>query len=510
MVVMNALKFIWGFIFISLWIINIVMYVVAPEYLVFNRSILGLAIGSTLLVLFIYRKRILAFFSKPRQKKMIPQLIAVFLVFCILAMLNNLSLKFNQKYDFTKDKLHSLSDQSLNVLKNIDSPLSMQIVASRGEWDRYMSILKQYDYSSNFISVSAIDIESNPGFVKSKNITDSGTLILKYKDQEIISKVETELDITNLIFKALKSRQINIYYTVGHGELDRNSDKNDGVLFLFNEMKNANYALHPIDLLKIDKIPMNADILLILAPKSGFLDMEVNKIQEYLKKGGNALFSLPPLFFNEDLGNLYTLIKMFGIEIENKIVLDRLATMQGSDASVPIVNSFNQKHSITQNFTQRVLFPVSSSLLIHDSDQIKLDVLAQTSAFPASWAESDLKNINEGTVFFNDEFDTKGPINLMVASEHREYLSKVIVLASAGMIVNAYKSQSPNFNLFLNALAWLSDDEGIISLNRPSLKQELIILSAQEITLIFYFSIILLPFIFFLIAIWMYRRRNNQ
>ena len=95
-------------------------------------------------------------------------------------------------------------------------------------------------------------------------------------------------------------------------------------------------------------------------------------------------------------------------------------------------------------------------------------------------------------------------------SHNKEYNSKAVIVGSAGLISNAYQSQAPNFNLILNSIAWLTDDEGIISLNRPGLTKEVIILSASELSLIFYFSILFLPFIFFGVGIWSYRKRVNK
>ena len=184
--------------------------------------------------------------------------------------------------------------------------------------------------------------------------------------------------------------------------------------------------------------------------------------------------------------------------------------MQGVDASVPIITNFDNSHPVTMGFNTRVLFPISSSLVPIKKEHVKSTVLAKTSNFPGSWAESDLKNINSGKVFFNENQDTKGPINLMMALENTKTNSKIVISGSAQMVSNAYKSQSSHFNLMLNSIAWLTDDEGIISLNRPGLEEEVIIMSAQELSLIFYFSILFLPFVFFALGIWMYRKRVNR
>jgi hypothetical protein len=70
---------IWIFIILSLWIINVVMYTVASEYILFNKALLGSAIGLTLLFLMVNKKRIQAFFSKPYQRNFTTNSITIFI-----------------------------------------------------------------------------------------------------------------------------------------------------------------------------------------------------------------------------------------------------------------------------------------------------------------------------------------------------------------------------------------------------------------------------------------------
>ena len=315
--------------------------------------------------------------------------------------------------------------------------------------------------------------------------------------------------MTNLILDAQKKDRIKIYYTTGHKELSRFEENQNSAKFFYDVIAKSNYILSPIDLMKSAEVPTEADLLILLAPKSGFLPQEIESLKKFKQRGGNFLIFLSPLFFDENLSDLFKFVASFGVEFENKLALDRLATMQGLDASVPIITNY-EAHSITKDFQGRTLFPISASLKKMKKENVEVKTIIKTSAFPASWAESDLENINKGKVFFNADSDSKGPINLMMTSVDKNYNSKAVFVSSAGIISNAYKSQSPNFNLLLNSIVWLTDDEGIISLNRPGLSEEIIILSASELSLIFYFSILFLPFVFFAVGIWTYRKRANK
>jgi hypothetical protein len=135
----------------------------------------------------------------------------------------------------------------------------------------------------------------------------------------------------------------------------------------------SNYILKPIDLFAVGEVPMEADLLMILAPKTGFLRKRSDGFRVlYKERGGNLLLLLPPLFFDEDISSLLAVLEKQGLKVENKLTLDRLATMQGLDASVPIITNFDISHPITQGFNSRVLFPISSSLIALKKEKCKI------------------------------------------------------------------------------------------------------------------------------------------
>jgi hypothetical protein len=137
------------------------------------------------------------------------------------------------------------------------------------------------------------------------------------------------------------------------------------------------------------------------------------------------------------------------------------------------------------------------------------ELLAFTSDFPGSWAETNLKKITEGKAEFNDIQDIKGPVGLLgVAEGVGTSLSRVGLLGSSSFLINAYQQQSSNTSLFLNTISWILNDEAIISLNRPGIEEMPVILSAQHLQIIFLIAILIIPLVFFGGAILVYRRRR--
>jgi ABC-type uncharacterized transport system involved in gliding motility auxiliary subunit len=193
------------------------------------------------------------------------------------------------------------------------------------------------------------------------------------------------------------------------------------------------------------------------------------------------------------------------------VVVDRSSTVQGGEATIPIITKYDEGHPVTAGFNFRTVFPLSSSVSTVPGND-SATILAYTSPFPGSWAESDLKGVTEGTAKFEEGKDKKGPIGLLGAGEkvgkEGNSDSRFILLGSSSFLVNAYQAQSGNSTLFLNAASWMLNDEGIISFNRPGTEEFPVILSAQHIQLIFVVSILLVPIIFFGAGIFVYRRRR--
>lgn len=510
MVIKNAAFKIWTFIAISLWAVALVMFTVAGEFLAINLGVLFAAALLSAGLIFYKRAPIAAYLKRPGVRKGGFALAHAFLVLAILAMINYIAVKGSKTFDLTSSKIHSLSEQSKEVAKKIEKDINIVLFSKRSEWERYLVLLRQYANINKRVSIKAVDVEEEPAIARANGIKKDGEIIIKVGDREYRGLATSELEVTNLLLKTLRDREIILYRTIGHGELDPEDEEVSGASFLYSQLRGAGYTIRALDTLQIKEAPKDADAILVLGPSQGILEKEVKLLSEYAKKGGNLLFLLGPNFKTDHFKSLRDFLKTRGVLQHNALVLDRLSAVQGANATIPIVNTYDPKHSITKEFSGRTLFPLSSALESAPNENVVFTSLALSSPFPASWAESQLNEINSGKVYYNKGLDLKGPVALLASLENKKDASRLIIGGSVEMVGNAYQNQSNNFNLFMNALAWLVGDEGVISLNRPELSNNMIILSAPQISLILYFSILFLPFVFFAIAVWTYRRKAKK
>lgn len=507
----NWLFPLWVIIDVLVFLAAISLWVAAPEYKTLNFGLTAFSVALGFLLMFSKFEEIKVFVRSSYFEKVLYHGINVLLILSILGIVNYLGNKNFKEFDLSKEKRNSLTDQTAKVLEMVNAPLKMTVFSKREEWTGILTLLKLFEANNKHIALEAIDTDLRPDLVKNKGITQNGTVIISYKGEESAFQIVDELSVTNALLKILREDKIILYFVTGHQELSCEETSQEGISVLCEKLKQQNYEVRPLDLAKAPRVPGDATAVFILGPISGFLPQEVSLLKEYLNDGGSLFLALAPAFKAELYDNLTSLVIPYGLKLGKDIVIDRLSTVQGAEATIPIISQYSADHPITKGFNLRTVFPLSSSVsTIEGKDSAT--ILASTSAFPGSWAETNLKGVTEGKAQFDEKQDLKGPIGLIGISENAVKNgagnSRVVLLGSSSFLVNAYQSQAGNTTLFLNTVSWMVNDEGIISFNRPGIEEFPVILSSQHLHMIFVVSIILVPIIFFGSAIFIYRRRR--
>lgn len=501
----------WIIIDVLVAIASLAIWIAAPELKILAVSLTVFAVALAG-ILMIAKLDDIKVFAKSRYfHKVVHHSITVILVFSIFGVINYLGNKNYREYDLSREKRNSLTDQTKKVLEMVKEPLTMTLFSKREEWAPVMTVLKMYQAKSNLIKIDAIDTDLRPELVKAKNITANGTVLIQYKGKESSFIISDELSVTNALLKAIRDEKTTLYFVVGHQELDCADQSPEGLSSLCDKLKSQNYEVKTLDLAKVKEVPRDATAVFALGPIASYFPDEAKRLEEYLNRGGSLFLALAPAFKAELYDNLTKLAQPYGLTLGKDVVVDRASTIQGGEATIPIISKYDDAHPITAGFNFRTVFPLSSSVsTLPGNDSATL--LALTSPFPGSWAESDLKGVTEGTAAFDEKKDRKGPIGLLGVGEkvgvEGNSDSRFVLLGSSSFLVNAYQTQSGNPTLFLNTVSWMLNDEGIISFNRPGTEEYPVILSAQHIQLIFVIAILFVPIVFFGAGIFVYRRRR--
>ena len=441
-------------------------------------------------------------------------LVLTLLILGILTVINYLSWKIRSKVDVTQERLHSVSDQTIKLLNSIDKDIDVLAFFKDVGPDRleFQELMGEYTRRSNRIKFRFIDADKEPGIARKYGVDEYGTVVLSRGDREIKVEVvdpisgtiknNTEQELTNALIKVSSDRKKGVYFLVGHGERDISDNSDAGGLGKLKKALEAEgYEVGELLLLRESIIPSKNSILIVASPAKPLSDKELGDIRKYLDEGGRAVFLLEPKMG----GDLVSLLKDYGIELEDDIVVDPSSRMVGGGDVAPIVAQYPD-HEITGNFRLATIFPFSRSIKVTSKENVINKLIANTSQF--SWSERNLSLFDQG-VAQQDDGDKPGPLGVAEVSEIGEK-GKAAVFGSADFVSNRFFGFSGNSDLFLNTVHWIVGDENLISIRpRVAEKGELTI-NQNQLTAIFMVTVVLLPSIVLFAGIGVWLKRRNM
>ena len=104
--------------------------------------------------------------------------------------------------------------------------------------------------------------------------------------------------------------------------------------------------------------------------------------------------------------------------------------------------------------------------------------------------------------------DKPGPMFMTMSYESPD--NKIVAFGNSTFVINAYSKFGANFTFFLNSLSWTVGEDRLISFNLPIVQSQPIFISAPQMGIIFYFSVLFSPLVLFGVAVFMYRRKRDR
>jgi gliding-associated putative ABC transporter substrate-binding component GldG len=355
------------------------------------------------------------------------------IIIVILLVLNGLSSYFFHRFDLTKDKRYTLSTTSLNIIKQVQNPLSIKIYLQGdlpAEFKRLQSetrdLFEEFQaYNKNIIFEFVDPLENeNESMDNIKELYQKGLTpinitvddkgkqsqemvfpwaIAVYNNKEvnipllknsmgasttekvIVSVQHLEYSIADAINKITKEKQKKIAIIKGNGEFQ------ERFIAKFLMQIHESYLLGPFTLDSVAKNPTGSlealqkyDLAIIAKPTETFSDAEKQVLDQFIINGGKTLWLIDQvnmemdslynstgsnLAFPRDL-NLNDMFFKYGFRINPNLVKDE----QGS----PIKLASGESGSATQyqefnwKFAPQV-YPISKHPIVKSLGGIKFD-----------------------------------------------------------------------------------------------------------------------------------------
>ncbi len=497
---------------VILYFVIIALWISIPDELTLDIAVTVFNLALTLILVYMNKEKLSIYYQSHQFKKLTETLVFVFLVFCLLGVVNYWAFKHPVQNDLSAYKMNSLTDQSKNVLKRMKGEVKFKLFARKQEANLWLPLFEFYRAEKNDITIEKIDIDVRPDLVADYHITEVATLVIEYMGKRQYVTERDELNITNGLIKISRSNDPVVYFIQGHGEGDITSGETEGLKFIYEAIKNSAVDIRPLSLLSTQEIPFDAKTVILWGPKTALQGTELKVLQRFLDRKGNLLVAIDPDLNRDVNPELRALLRRYRLNIRNDLVIDRKSFVNGSNGSIPLVETYSAEHPITRKFKGQVFFPLVSSIeeIPEQISQEKgrVTMLTNSSAFPEAWGETNIKEFAAQKVEYNAGKDHPGPLNFAAVFESDH--NKIVAFGNSGFVLNAYLKFGTNYSLFLNSLSWLVDEDRLISFNLPIVQNEPMFISTQQMGVVFYFSVLFSPLILIGVSIYMYRRKRDK
>ncbi len=368
-------------------------------------------------------------------------------------------------WDFTEDLQHTLAPETIDALRMLREPVRA-IAFYTQEPAQIRELLENMQSNSNGkFEFEFVNPDVNPTRALEYEITSDRTIVLVMGDRRETITYANEQAIVNALMRLMNPGERIVYFVTGHGEHSPDQSGETGLSRLSTTLTAKNYTIRTLNLLAENRIPGDAQAIIIAGPAQPLSPEETRLIIEYLDQGGSLiLLSESPLFTGATdrpdplAAHLAT---NWNIRLNNDIVID-----PSLDQVLIAVSASYGDHAIVQNLqTTNTYYPIARSLTIgSDSADVQTTVLVST--VNRAWGESNLDEINQGYPQFNAGTDVAGPIVLAAVSENMTTGARVIVFGDSDFATDSIFDVYGNGNLITNAVDYAAGQEDYITLTR--------------------------------------------
>ncbi len=437
----------------------------------------------------------------------------------ILVLLNIIVTRNHQRWDLTASGEFSLSEQTEQIIQQIDQPVEIigfypqENAVYRERQQETASKLEEYTSRSRFISYRTIDIDVNPLAARQYDVTSPGTLVFVSGDRQQKVFANDEETLTGALLKVTGDQPTTIYFLAGHNERSIDGFEQRDYSQARQVLEENNFLVDTINLFITDTIPLENTVLVVADPQEPVPPEQEEAIATYVAGGGRLMLLSNPLSPLPLPGVLDTV----GLTWNDDIVLDRQSELGNPWAPVVVDYPFNP---ITEDLAGLPTFFLTVRTLEEYPDippGITLSPLLQSSS--DSQAATDFQG---GEIQLSED-DRRGPLPFGYTAEGTiaaaaleaapsDPPARLVIIGDSDFASNAYLSSPSIANgaLFLNAVAWLAEQEELIALPpRPQFDRSMAPLTDRQSKFVFYSSAFGLPLLVLAIGAGVWWRRRS-
>lgn len=419
--------------------------------------------------------------------------LALAIVIVVNLLVNALPATYT-KLDTSNDKIFTISDDTKNIIRSIDSSITMYLIATRGnEDDQLVRFMERYTAENSKIKQDKVDPALYPDFIgkyTDKDLSENSVIVVnndngrafaidnldiyvtEYSDEEIYNyylngtppkgttSFAGEQAITSALDYVTEENLPTLYYTTGHGE-DEVSES------IAKNITTENINTGSVKLMA-GGIPEDATVLMANKPTMDFTKEEIELLREFISSGGKLL--LITSYEYSELPNLFGFMAEYGLQFVEGIVLEGSAsyTYKGyPNYLMPKVNP--NQISEKAGSDVYIMMPNSHGIRVAENLPGNVEVTNLMTTTASAFAKVGLKENDE---IVKTDTDETGPfqIGVMATVSNKNAENGQIVWFSSPNIISDLTAQVGNHRYFTATLTTLCNKQSSISIAAKSMQ----------------------------------------
>ncbi len=486
----------------------------------------------------------------------------------LVVMVNYISNRHYSRSDWTKGGFHELSDKTVKVLEGLDRDVDIVVFissSSRLHGD-IEEVLDRYGSHTSHLGVEIVDPDLDParfrvlqkkykvrsGMVDEFTEMSEQVVVVRSGDSSKFVNVDdmTEIEygddfmssgdaeikgfkaeeaITGAILEVTSGEKLTVCFVEGHGEWESTSWNEDGLGTAVEFLRRDNYEVQTVDLQQAKAVPPECAVTVIAGPERPLPKEHVELLSSYLASGGNLLLFLEPIIDGEEVlpTGLEGLLEKVGIGSTNAVAIetdnDRL--LVGGGVGIFVTLDYGE-HAIVKPIEKFLsLWTLARPLTVIESSGAAPTVLVKTSE--SSWGERHIGESDSEDGVKKDADDIEGPLTLGVASRLPEGLmgtkperdvkdgsaegGRVVAYGDVHLLASGVVEDPTwvNRELFVGAVAWLTERENLISIPPKEIEKYEASLTIRDILVILVWVLVTIPGLVVVLGVFVALRRRR-
>ncbi len=429
----------------------------------------------------------------------------------IVVLVNYLSNRYYKRFDLTEIGRHTLSEQSIQVLKGLEQPIEVIGFYPQGRnKDDFESWLDIYRAHTDKLVYQAIDPILEPGRAEQYEWSGyGGGLIVRRGERQQQVYTADEQDITSALLRVSRDEQKAVYFLTGHNERQPTDYGQSGYGTISELLVQNNYRVESLNLAVTSTVPLDAALVVVAGPETTLLEGEADRLRAYLQAGGKALIMLDP----GSPADLDALLAPWGVRFEQSLVVDAQMAL-GGDPTAPVIDRYRYGE-MTKDLPMIVLpyaRPIVQDAAVED---VVWTSLGESSA--QSWAKTDLEALRTSAQLqYVEGQDRLGPLTLLATVEgpgEGDERTRLVLVGDADLAANGVLAEIPNGQyLVLNAVNWLAEEEALIAIPpKANVPRSLYLTTVQQGAVCFG-TLIFIPAVILIagLSVWLRMRKPRR